>query len=88
MRYNRDPLPTTQVISSAVWALTTLAFTLDAALLAATAKAARSGREWPSALSTRTVTSYCFGGTEIQTEIIARGLAGSGPRGGGMWPGP
>ena len=54
--------PTTQMISSAVCALTTLAFMLDAARLAATAKAAGSGREWPSSLATRTVTSYLPGG--------------------------
>jgi len=35
---------------------------LDAARLAATAKAAGSGRGWPSSLATRTVTSYLPGG--------------------------
>jgi hypothetical protein len=40
--------PTTQMISSAVCALTTLAFKLDAARLAATAKAAGSRKGWPS----------------------------------------
>ena len=49
------------MISSAVCALMTLAFMLDAARLAATAKAAGSVR-WPSSLATRTVTSYLLGG--------------------------
>ena len=53
--------PTTQMTSSAVCALTTLAFMLDAARLAATAKAAGSAG-WPSSLATRTVTSYLQGG--------------------------
>ena len=48
------------MISSAVCALTTLAFLLDAAWLAAAAKAAGSGW-WPSSLPTRTVTSYLLG---------------------------
>ena len=52
--------PTTQMISSAVCALRTLAFT-RAARLAAAAKAAGSGG-WPSSLATRTVTSYLLGG--------------------------
>ena len=53
---------TTQMISSAVCALTTLAFMFDTAQPAATAKAAGSGG-WPSCLATRTVTSYLLGGS-------------------------
>jgi hypothetical protein len=49
------------MISSAVCALMTLAFMLDAAPLAAAAKAAESGG-WPSSFATRTVTSYLPGG--------------------------
>ena len=49
------------MISSAVCALRTLAFTRDAARLAAAAKAAGSA-EWPSSPATRTVTSYLPGG--------------------------
>jgi hypothetical protein len=48
--------------SCAVCALMTLAFMLDAARLAAAAKAAGSGRGRPSSLATRTVTSYLPGG--------------------------
>jgi hypothetical protein len=44
-----------------VCALITLAFTREAAPLAAAAKAAGPG-EWPSSLATRTVTSYLPGG--------------------------
>ena len=47
--------------SSAVCALMTLAFLLDAALLAAAANVAGSGG-WPSSSATRTVTSYRLGG--------------------------
>jgi hypothetical protein len=54
--------PTTQMTSSAVCALMTLAFMLDAARLAAAAKAAGSGRGSPSSLAARTVTSYLLGG--------------------------
>ncbi len=49
------------MISPAVCALTTLAFLLDAALLAAAANVAGSGL-WPSSLATRAVTSYLLGG--------------------------
>jgi hypothetical protein len=52
---------TTQTISAAVCALTTLAFLLDAALLAATANVAGSGDDHHP-LATRTVTSYLLGG--------------------------
>jgi hypothetical protein len=45
-----------------LWALTMLAFLLDAALLTATANVAGSGG-WPSPLATRTVTSYLLGGS-------------------------
>jgi len=55
---------TTQMISLAVCALTTLAFLLDGAWLAAAAKAAGSGW-WPSSLPTRTVTSYRLGGLSM-----------------------
>ena len=48
---------TTQMTSSAVCALTTLAFLLEAAQLAATANAAGLGW-WPSSWATRTVTAY------------------------------
>jgi hypothetical protein len=50
-----------QMISSAVCALRTLAFTLDAARLAAAIKAAGSGRRWPPSWATRPVTSYLLG---------------------------
>jgi hypothetical protein len=53
------------MISPAVYALTTLAFKLDAAPLAATAKAARSGRKGPPSRPTRTVTSYLPGGLSM-----------------------
>jgi len=52
---------TTQMISWAMCALTTLASLLSAARLAAAANAAGSGW-WPSSLATRTVTSYRLGG--------------------------
>ena len=55
---------TTQMTSSAVCALTTLAFLHDAALLAATANVAGSAG-WPSSLPTRTVTSYLLGGLSM-----------------------
>jgi len=51
-------------------ALIALAFTLDAARLAAAAKAAGSGG-WPSSLATRTVTSYLLGGGCMQGCSIA-----------------
>jgi hypothetical protein len=47
--------------SCAVRALMTLAFMVDAARLAATAKPAGPAG-WPSSLATRTVTSYLPGG--------------------------
>jgi hypothetical protein len=53
-----------QMISLAVCALMMLAFLLDAAWLAAAAKAAGSGW-WPSSLPTRTVTSYRLGGLSM-----------------------
>jgi hypothetical protein len=58
------------MISSAVCALMTLAFMLDAAWLAAAAKAAGSG-EWPSSLATRTVTSYLPGGLVMPGTVSA-----------------
>jgi hypothetical protein len=54
--------------SSAVCALTTLAFLLDAALLTATAKAAGSAG-WSSSLAIRTVTSYLLGGLSMPGTI-------------------
>ena len=56
------------MISSAVCALTTLEFLLDAAWLAAAAKAAGSGG-WPSSLATRTVTSYRQGGLSMSGTV-------------------
>jgi hypothetical protein len=50
--------------SPAVCALTTLAFLLDAASVAAIANAAGSG-EWLASLATRTVTSYLLGGLSM-----------------------
>ena len=75
--------PTTQMISSAVCALTTLAFKLDAARLAATAKAAGSGKGWPSSLSTRTVTSYLPGGLSMSGTVgVTCDISGA------RWPSP
>jgi hypothetical protein len=54
--------------SSAVCALTMLAFLLAAALLTATANVAGSG-DWPSSLATRTVTSYLVGGLSMTSTI-------------------
>ena len=74
---------TTQMISPAVCALTTLAFTLDAARLAATAKAAGSGRKWPSSPATRTVTSYLPGGLSMSGTVgVICDICGAG------WPSP
>ena len=68
---------TTQMTSSAVCALTTLAFRLDAAVLAAAANVAGSG-EWPSSLATRTVTSYLLGGLSMPgTVIVVREFPGA-----------
>ena len=50
--------------SSAVCALTTLAFLLDAAWLAATANVAGSAG-WSSSFATQTVTSYRLGGLSM-----------------------
>jgi hypothetical protein len=71
------------MISSAVCALRTPASLLDAARLAATAKAAGSGREWPSSLATRTVTSYLPGGLSMSGAV---GVICDIP--GARWPSP
>ncbi len=52
------------MISSAVWALTMLAFLFAAAWLAAAANVAGSGG-WSSSLATRTVTSYLLAGLSM-----------------------
>ena len=59
---------TTQIISLAVCAPTTLTFLLEAAWLAATANAAGSGW-WPSSLATRTVTSCRLGGSFMSSNV-------------------
>jgi hypothetical protein len=58
----------TQMTSSAVCALMTLALRLEAAVLAAAANVAGSG-QWPSSLAIRTVTSYLLGGLSMTGTI-------------------
>jgi hypothetical protein len=61
-------METTQMTSSAMCALTTLAFLLDAAWLAPAAKVVGSGGG-PSSLATRTVTPYRQGGLSMSGTV-------------------